>query len=83
MFNKYFSSVFQPKSADQITFQVYCSLEIDMQILEIVLDVNEVYHCLKNLDKTKAYGLDGILPLVIKNVPQKFHVVFVDCLICH
>ena len=65
LFNKYFYSVFTHST---FTLPPVSDLPIlDSSITSVVISVSEIYEILSSLDTSKAMGLDGIGPNVLKH----------------
>ena len=62
LFNKFFHSVFSPKSASNSQ----SSSTFETTLTEIRLSVSDTFSILSKLDPTKAVGIDGISPRLLK-----------------
>jgi hypothetical protein len=70
LFNKYFASVFLPRSTSN-NADLIMSSKTDQELSQIQISEYEVEQCLNNLDTSKAYGPDGIPPRLLKECSKE------------
>ena len=82
MFNTYFHSVM---TRSDFALPSPCDLPVsDFSLVNITILDSEVYDALISLDETKAMGIDGIPPIILKHCAlalyKPFHQLFLLCL---
>ena len=66
LFNKYFYSIFTKTSTEVSEFITSSSPDDHNSLTEVVIDEEDVYNAMCNLDSSKATGCDGIGPKILK-----------------
>ena len=71
LFNKYFYSVFLQEQGNDYSCLSHCdhslrNIEISTSVRNIEISTSEVYDILSTLDVTKAAGIDGINPRILR-----------------
>ena len=73
LFNKYFYSIFTKTSTEVSEFITSSSLDDHNSLTEVVIDEEDVYNAMCNLDSSKATGCDGIGPKILKTCASSLY----------